>query len=663
MDKSKKLINWGIVALTFLLPLFFLPVTSEFFAFNKQALLLLFTGALAILWALAMAVDKTLSFRRTPLDTTVLLFAASIVLATAFASPNRHYSFLTDGFTLSVVALAFLYFLLSNNIREGFRTKIINSLIISAGLLGLVVTYQFTGIGQTFALPAWLKDRLFTPAGEPLALISLLTIALIPSLILFLRKFSSKLWAQAGFYFLTTLFIILGISFTVYQIWPITILPYRTTWVIAIEALKQTPIFGVGPGNYLSAFNQFRPASFNLTPLWGSRFAAGSSFPLHLLTIGGFITFLIFVLLAIGVLRLIVKQLEVKPRKDIQIAILGGTAFTWLLQLFLPINLLLLYLLFLFSGLLSSLNQPGSLFKLKTKDLTRFLLLLTLLVVGVVFYLYSLVYRADIYFRKSLEAMAKNQGAPTYNYQIKAIQLNPYYSLYRRALSQTSLALVNSLSQKKDISDQDKTQILQLIQQAVQEAKTATTLNQTDTTNWENLALVYRGLIGAVQGADQWTIAAYQQAIALEPSNPRLRLELGGVLYSLGNYDGSVPQFQAAVSLKPNWANAYYNLSAAYREQKKYNEAYLAMQSVLNLLPADSEDFQKAKKEFDELAKKLPKAEAATPEAQGTTQEQEALTKPEALPSPAIKPPVELEGAGPEISPTPEVSPTPTPEL
>jgi len=109
----------------------------------------------------------------------------------------------------------------------------------------------------------------------------------------------------------------------------------------------------------------------------------------------------------------------------------------------------------------------------------------------------------------------------------------------------------------------------------------------------------------------------------------------------LGNYDEAQKIFRVVVDLKPDYANGWYNLAAAYREDKKYQQAYQAMQQTLALVPTDSADWQKAKQELDELAKKLP-SPTPTPTETQPEKQQEQLSKPEPLPSPIVKPPIEL---------------------
>ena len=54
----EKLINWILIILIGLIPLFFLPFTSEFYEFNKNILLLVVSGLLLVVWVLKMVLDS-----------------------------------------------------------------------------------------------------------------------------------------------------------------------------------------------------------------------------------------------------------------------------------------------------------------------------------------------------------------------------------------------------------------------------------------------------------------------------------------------------------------------------------------------------------------------------------------------------------------------------
>lgn len=660
MKTLNNTITWIIVGLIFLTPLFFLPITTNFYGFNKNFLLYLATAVLMLAWGIRIALTKKIKIIRTPFGLLIILFAFGQIMATLFASPNKTETFLLAGETGTIIALGLLYFVIINNLKPDVKRYCLNAIIATTALLGLLAVFQFLGLTETLLAtnaPQWLKAKLWTPTGGPLILVSFLIIGLLLSLITFLKKFAQSPLKAAGFG-LATVLCSLGLIVTVFQILPgkestMVILPYSSAWAIAIEAFKQNPFFGVGPANFLSAFNRFRPVAFNQSEFWNIRFGSSSSYPFHLLTTSGLFGLVPFVLLALKILR--------QAKKNRTNLSYFGVLGCLLLLFFLPANYLILFTFFVLLAIW--VPKTGESILPVPKQPSLIPLGLVGIAVAVAFYFGGRAYLADVYFRRSLTTLAQNQGIQTYNYQIKALELNRRQTNYHLAYSQTNFALANSLASSADLSDQDRTQISQLIGQAINEAKAATVLNPTNAETWENLGQLYRNIINFAQGSEEWAIAAYRQAVITDPINPRLRVELGGLFYSLQNYEAATRQFQVAVDLKPDYANGYYNLAVAYREQEKYPEAYNAMQLVLNFIPFDSADYQKVKDELDQLAEKLPVE--AIPAPQPTPKPEEELTEPKPLPSPVIEPPIELpEEAGPEIEgaePTPEATSTPAP--
>ena len=114
-----KILNWSIVILVGLIPLFFLPFTSDFYEFNKNILLLVVGGLLLVVWVLKMVLEKRVSFRRTALDLPVLAIAGVFILSTILSSPNKWAPFWIPGGTGTIIGLTVLYFLITNNVHLG----------------------------------------------------------------------------------------------------------------------------------------------------------------------------------------------------------------------------------------------------------------------------------------------------------------------------------------------------------------------------------------------------------------------------------------------------------------------------------------------------------------------------------------------------------------
>ena len=141
-------------------------------------------------------------------------------------------------------------------------------------------------------------------------------------------------------------------------------------------------------------------------------------------------------------------------------------------------------------------------------------------------------------------------------------------------------------------------------------------LNPNKSQYFENLASVYRNIIPLAEGSEAWAISSYQRAVALDPANPALRVDLGGIYYLLGRYGEAISFFEQAVSLKPDWPNAHYNLAWSYYQNGEFDKATVAMENVTKLINKDvsPEDFQKASQELESFKKELnlPEEKTAT---------------------------------------------------
>jgi Tfp pilus assembly protein PilF len=272
------------------------------------------------------------------------------------------------------------------------------------------------------------------------------------------------------------------------------------------------------------------------------------------------------------------------------------------------------------------------------------------------------VVMAEAAIKKSMVAAAKNQAQPTYDWQRKAIGLNPYEPEYRRIYSQTNLALAQATLTKENPSDADKQQAAVLVQQAVNEGKAAIALDGINSSYWANLAVIYRSLVGLVDGAADWSYESYNQAVALDPANPLLKLNLGGLLYAANRFEEADRLFEGVVTLKPDLANGWYNWAYTAKKQNRINEAVARLNQAVALVPANSGDFDKATQELADWKKELEALSAPAP----TPKEAETLKTAEPLPTGTTgeKPKVQAgELAPPTAVATPEPTATVTPTV
>lgn len=679
--------------LIFLFPLFFLPITANFFEPNKLMLLLVGTGLNTLAWAVYVIASKELKLTITPFTIPLLLVGLVVILSGTIASNNYTEAFMGRG--ALIPALVVLVFVVVNAINtKKFIHHALYALIASATVLSLISIFQSLGFGPSMLLNRFLTTTIpdtlaFTPAGSPLALVTFLAAALITTMFL---AFTTKESLEKIALFLLSAVMASGLvlvsvfSFPGKDTAPV-FLPIEHGYVIALEALKdtKTALLGYGPESFVVAYNRTRPATMNLTPFWNIRFTNSSNELFHTVTTTGVLGLIAWIFLIAAIFKLIRKDFNAKHQSVAEEKVVKLVAISLLfLFLLIPatyVHYFVFTVIIMLWSLYLKFNHPHRVrninLSLHSVSLVRpdesgeresqiavlpyvIGIPLAAIVIAVLYFSFD-VYAAEMSFKRALDAAIKNEGVNTYNLQRDAIVRNPYVTQYRRGYSATNLALANSIAGKEELTDQDRQNITQLIQQSIREAKAAVTLEPQDASNWENLTVVYRSLIGVAQNADAWTLASLAQAIQNDPINPRLRLELGGVYYALGQYDQAIRLYQQSAELKPDWANAYYNLSAAHREKGELDVAFDYMRQVVVLVEVDTADYARAQEELQTLADLLnvPTTEAESIPPQGE------LNIPSPAPTTIPGGEVELpEGTGPdniEEEVQPPSGPTPTP--
>lgn len=601
-------------ALLALSPLFFLPITADFFEINKQVLIVGVAMLCVVLWAVQSLVRQAVRFTISPLTVPTLLYVAVLLLSTFFGSTYPYEVIMGRGLVVFGLATGVL---VVPSLLKSIQAKTYLYVVSGSGVvLSIIGVLEAFGFGLSNLLNVLLKIQLpekggFNPAGSVLAGALFLFPLLVANGVELIKAKQKKDRIIFGS-FLGIL--ILGFAAHMYVMLPgkpaeAVFTPLAVSWSIAVDTFKntRTALVGVGPESYSVAFTQFRPLSLNAAPYWNILFTIGRTEFLHILPTMGLVGGLAWLFLMINMLRTsFPMREEFRPLSIItgilvleQFFFISNTA--QLAVLFGTVTLITVMLkkakddriadivLHLFAIRILS---PGTIDRVEQHPASRILaLILSLLVlggVGVSGYFIARAYYADMLLYQSLQAAQKNDGKKTYELQGKVVNLAPLSDRYRRAFASTNFLIAENIADNPSATEQDKNTIPQLIQQAIREAKAATELDGRKTLNWQTLATIYRALINVAQGADQWAIAAYVRAIQTDPTNPMLRLDLGGVYVSTQNYEQAIRLFQQAAELKPDWPNAHFNLANAYKMKGEKQLAIDALRQTWNLLPVGS---------------------------------------------------------------------------
>ncbi len=695
----------AILAITlFLLPVFFLTNVTDFFIIPKQILIIASTLVLLIIWGVRIIAERKIVFTVNPLNLPIAIFGAAILIS-AFLSRNRFDSLLQ---TIPAVFAILLFYAVVNTVKNKRAFATILAAFVLGGAASSIIGIAYYFKFYFLPIPA-IQNPFFNTFGSVIQELIYLIPILVFTLFYLGRsvgfpkfKLSENLKNDYGFFIQIFSFaaVAAGVALIAYQIVflpnkPI-LLPYIYGFQTAFASISQDAqrfilslLFGSGYGTFLFDFSRYKLPSFNLEQnIWNLSFAFSSSYLLELIATSGMVG-------ALSYLAIIFVAIKTRVGKNpLFTAVLVGFA----LSLILPFAYGSIAMLFILLGIYVSYLNISEAKKVYDVALTLIaskrgiwsfettqdtdsrksestilpgvvFLLILLLAGGVGFFSYKFIV-SDLKFTESLKQAGLNNGQKTYQLEAEAIRDFPYRADYHRIFSQVNLALANSLAtnikEGTPPNAQLQQNIITLLQQAINSGRSAVIISPMTSVNWQNLSQIYRSLINVGQNADQFAIASMNQAIALDPYNPNLYVQLGGIYYQLQQWDNAQNQFQVAINLKRDFANAYYNLGHVLEGKGNLESALASYQIVRQLSRDNKANLDKIDAEIKVLEARIGEAARAQKEIKPETEQPPLSISTPTTNIPPQKPPVKISppptGAAqttPTPSPSPSVSPTP----
>lgn len=642
LDKiSTQILRFVPFVLSLLVPLFFLPFTSDYFAFNKYFLVAVIGTISLIAWCIRNLTRGKLHFTTSPALLPLIVLVITNIISSVWISSTQHLSLF--GQTSLFFFLAIIFITVTSSQKNRF---VINSsvygLITSASFLSIFTVLHYFGIIGKFTSSAIITDRFFNPTGSILPALAFTIPVLVATTYL---STSVKNWTYKSLLFASVLLMIVGSIINISLILPqngvqvISILPFNAGWFISVDTMKtwQTALFGTGPETYLSAFTRLRPAFLNLDKnVWNIRFSESSNFLFTLITTTGLLGAISFFLSFLRPLFLSLKHKGSVEEKGTHNFLLISLTITILTFITIPTGIVTLA-----SGvvLLICLTIDQKLQNLKNiKDISLSLSsdmiatqpysdlpetsrvssssvlswLLTFFSVAILsayWFFGSRMYLASVAYKQASDLIQNDAYNSFLKYQ-SAAQLDTYNPYYPQKISQIYLAIANAYLSKENPTADDKTTGSDFAQRALDAGKVSAKLDPLNVTTWENLFNIYRTLIPYAQGSADMAISHELQAATLDPTNPTIYLQLGTLFYNLGDSDQAIIYINRAIELKQNWDIPYYSLSSIYKAKKDYAKALQYAQSGLQYTDTNSSDLPTIKEEIKSLQELAP---AATP--------------------------------------------------
>jgi tetratricopeptide (TPR) repeat protein len=112
-----------------------------------------------------------------------------------------------------------------------------------------------------------------------------------------------------------------------------------------------------------------------------------------------------------------------------------------------------------------------------------------------------------------------------------------------------------------------------------------------------------RGIALRAQGRIAEAIAAFRQAVQLQPDVALFNFNLGAILHECRKFDDAISAYREAIRVKPDYAEAYANLGAALRSQGRTEEAVTAQRQAIKLKPTLAPAYANLGAALNELGK------------------------------------------------------------
>ena len=593
-EKAKKYFavsRWALYVGIFLIPLLFLPWTSNPTEINKQIVLITVAGIGMISWLLGIVSSGYLPWRSTPLDKGVMALLGAFVVGSIFSVARINglfgHSVSLSNSLASIASLTAFYFLIVNIVED--RGKVLKmilglSLVLTLlyGVMQLFGVYVFSfsfsklvafnsvgslnalGLVAAASLPFFLRNRLdlwrlkvayLDKIGVALALVILVVLnwwvlwsVVIVGMIAIvafenLRGEGLKIKKLV----LPMLVVVIGVFLTIVNLnlsfvennLSVEVSPsFNLSGSMAQSVIKENLLFGYGSENFYLAFDKYGANRLANTTLSSFGFLDAASEILTLTIHGGLLMViaLLFILWCLGAVfwRFNRYALENTDNESIKenVGVLASLAALVFAMFLYPFNSTLFLLLYTFMGLTALLMFNKNLREFNIEEKTSISLLSSLSFIGgLILVLVGVYFVTTMYISdiKYAQALSEDSVENRAALLTEAINWNNKDSRYYRFASQTVLDLLRVELDKPASSDK-VAKIQNYVTTSIGLARRATEIVPQESQNWINLGFVYQNLIAFVDGVDKLSEDSYLKAAELRPGDPNVPYQIG-VLY------------------------------------------------------------------------------------------------------------------------------------
>lgn len=373
----------------------------------------------------------------------------------------------------------------------------------------------------------------------------------------------------------------------------------QSTFLVGTHTYASSPLFGTGPGTFGREWLQHRDRAINDSIFWSVDFSSGiGHVPTSFVTtgvLGALAWIAFFVLFLFFGLRSLLLRLPTEPwPRYISIASFTGALYVLILAVVALPGPVTLGVGFLLLGLFiaSRPEAEGRTIMFSQNPRVGFALVfaLTLLLIAALAYGYVIIsrYVADVSYNQAATALSAGNYDAAQNAVSRSIVLAPESRTYRLAAlvgyARMSQIVNNSTISQTEARDQFQAAVGSAITSALQ----ATTLDAKDYQNWAMLGNIYGSLVPLkIEGAYENAKSAYENAVALAPTNPSLPYVLGQLEIAHGDTTAAEAHLIEAINLKRDYTQAILLFAQTAVTTGKTAQALQAAEAAAYFAPND----------------------------------------------------------------------------
>lgn len=349
-------------------------------------------------------------------------------------------------------------------------------------------------------------------------------------------------------------------------------------WKGGLGVFKEKPFLGVGPENLYYHYERHKDLWLNkIENEWFLETHSIRNIYLDFLAKIGILGLLTFLCLTGFILRTLIQNFgELTTRKDFWVYFSVLSSFLILLffgigYFLTPASFIIFWVTVFLARLLTSEKQKS--IEISFSENKNFLLnkiLLGLIFLIIIFLgIPARAITADYYVKKGLIY----GGDQRIEFFEKGVSLNPFYSVYKRALANSYL---NSATEKIDKETSKitlKNNGQSLAQKALSISEDAVRTDPYDPVNYTNLSILYFRLSSLDRNYLEKALWAVEKAREIEVNSPEAWDNAGLVLLDMGNREKAKEYFEKAISLKSNYAPSHFHLGETLRQLGRPQEA------------------------------------------------------------------------------------------